>query len=396
MTTSSSRPVASVQPIRALLLTPPGRGALAVVGVMGTGATALVDRAFSSREAVPLAARPDGAIAFGAWRSSGEDVVVVRLATDRVEIHGHGGTAAPAAVLAALAAEGAEPGRWQDWSEGEPCRREAVEALPAAVAPKAAMMLSRQASGMLDRAIDDLAGHVARGDVVAARSLAGRLLAASRVGLRLTEPWRVVLAGEVNAGKSSLMNAILGHARSIVSPLAGTTRDAVTAATVLGGWAVELIDTAGTRRHGDPGSATEREGIARAVAAAADADLVLRLVPAEVASGPGQRFGAADLVVASKADLRPAATPPGAIATSAATGMGIAALIDAIAERLVPEEATPALLTGAVPFTRRQVELIERLVAAQSASSPGSSPAASSGLSPALAPGLSPVPRPRT
>jgi tRNA modification GTPase len=359
---SSSEP-GSVQPVRAALLTPPGRGALAVVGVTGPGAAELVDRLFVPRAAAPLGGRPDGAIAFGAWRSTGEDVVVVRRAADRVEIHGHGGTAAPAAVLAGLLAAGAEPGRWQEWVDEGPCRREAVEALPAAVASKAAMILSRQASGLMDRAIERLDGLQARGGHDTARGMAARLLAASRVGLRLTEPWRVLLAGEVNAGKSSLMNAILGHGRSIVSPVPGTTRDLVVATTVLGGWAVDLIDTAGTRREGEPGSAAEREGIARAAAAARDADLVVRVLPADVIPDPVPRAGAAELVVVSKADLPLRSIPTGAILTSAVTGMGVEALVGAIVERLVPEEAAdPELLAGPVPFTRRQVELLERMV----------------------------------
>ena len=365
VTPISSRETVSVQPVRAMLLTPSGRGALAVVGVTGPGAVDLVGAQFAPRAAPPLAAQPDGAIVFGTWRSTGEEVVVVRQAADRVEVHGHGGTAAPAAVLAALVAGGAVQGRWQDWAEGGPCQREAIEALPAATAPRAAMILSRQVSGLMDRAIEELTAVVTRGDALAARRMAGRLITASRVGLRLTEPWRVVLAGEVNAGKSSLMNAVLGHARSIVSPTPGTTRDVLIATAVLDGWAVDLVDTAGERRAGETESATEREGIARAEAAARHADLVLRVLPADAAPGSSSRVGATDLVVVSKADLQIATIPPGAVVTSAATGQGIEALLRTIVERLVPEAAAdPALLAGPVPFTRRQVETIERIAAA--------------------------------
>ncbi|MFM7244039.1 MAG: GTPase, partial [Planctomycetaceae bacterium] len=242
MTTSSSNDRGGAGPVRVALLTPPGRGALAVVGVAGGDAATVVDRLFAARRGPPVAGRVDGAIACGSWRATGEDVVVVRLAADRLEVHGHGGAAAPAAVLESLVADGAMRADWREWLEGGPCSREAAALLPDAWGPKAAAILCRQASGMLDAALAEVAGCVAAGDLPGARRLGDRLRAASRVGLRLARPWRVVLAGRVNAGKSSLMNALLGHDRSIVAAVPGTTRDIVTAPVVLGGWALELVD----------------------------------------------------------------------------------------------------------------------------------------------------------
>jgi tRNA modification GTPase len=176
-----------------------------------------------------------------------------------------------------------------------------------------------------------------------------------------------VLAGEVNAGKSSLMNALVGHGRSIVSPLEGTTRDIVTARTVLDGWEVEIADVAGTRRDATAVSSIERAGIERALAEREAADLVLRVIPADAAAGGGPA-AAHELFVLTKADLATeatlaAATAAGAIVTSAVTGVGVDALIAAIVERLVPEERLdPDLLAGAVPFTRRQLDAVETLV----------------------------------
>lgn len=362
--TSCSREAAGVQPIRAAILTPPGRGAIAVVGVWGPGAVELVGRLFAPRGPTALEARPHGGIAFGTWTPSGEDVVVVRHGRERLEIHGHGGTAAPAAVLASLLAAGARPSPWQDWCDSGPCAAEAVNCLPAAAGPKAARILSRQAAGMLDRAFEQLTAAEAGGDLQRARAMIDRLRAASRVGVRLIEPWRIVVAGEVNAGKSSLVNALLGHGRSIVSPLPGTTRDLVIVPAVLAGWAVELVDTAGTRGDRTADSATEREGIARAAEAARQADLVVRVLPPDAASAAATRSDVPDLLVRSKADLAGVADPAVEIVTSAATGLGIEALAEAIVARLVPEEtADPTLLAGPVPFTARQVELLERFAA---------------------------------
>ena len=313
-----------------------------------------------------MAGQPDGSITFGTWRDTGEHVVVVRHAVERVEIHCHGGTAAAAAVLRGLEAGGASSVTWREWPMAEGASatvREAREALALAAGPKAAHLLARQAAGILDREVARIVALAAAGDRESAATAAARLVAASRVGLRVTAPWRIVLAGRVNAGKSSLMNAILGHGRSIVSAEAGTTRDAVAARAVLGGWEVEIIDAAGTRHDEDGMTDVERAGIARAVAARAGADLVLRVVPADDPVGRAEPAAPGELVVLSKIDLAPQITRAGAVATSSVAGMGIDALLAVIVDRLVPEERLdPTLLAGAVPFTRRQVETIARLV----------------------------------
>ena len=103
------------QAVTVSLLTPPGRGALAVVGVRGCGAAMLVDQAFAARGARPIAALEDGAIAYGTWRATGEHVVVARRRADVVEVHCHGGIAAAAAVTGSLVAAGAAEVPWSAW-----------------------------------------------------------------------------------------------------------------------------------------------------------------------------------------------------------------------------------------------------------------------------------------
>jgi len=350
---------------RAALLTPPGRGALAVVGVAGPRACELVDGLFQPRGGRPLAARPDGSIAVGIWRanagSAGEELVVVRQAADRLEVHCHGGTAAAEAVLGSLEAAGADRQPWPEWlasTETDPLVVEAHEALARAAGPRAARILGRQLSGTLAAEFARIGGLPAADRTRAVASL----LRAARVGLRLVEPWRVVVAGPVNAGKSSLVNALAGHARSIVSPEAGTTRDLVVTRLVLGGWEVDLVDTAGERD--DPGSAspTEQAGMARAAAAAAEADLVLQVAPA---GSPPPQPSPRGIVVITKADLWPEGPfPAAAVVTSTVAGLGIAALEARIVAALVPEDVTdPGLFDGPVPFTPRHVAELDRLAA---------------------------------
>ena len=91
------------------------------------------------------------------------------------------------------------------------------------------------------------------------------------VGWHLVKPWKVVIAGPPNVGKSSLVNTLAGYQRSVVSEVAGTTRDAVSVRTAFDGWPVELIDTAGLR----DAQGLEAEGIERGLRAQAEADLLL-------------------------------------------------------------------------------------------------------------------------
>lgn len=363
----------------AALLTPVGRGALAVIAVRGAGAGVLVGRFFTPRRGRPVSHDAAGTIRFGRWQhragESGEDVVVGVLAAGTLEVHCHGGLAAAESILASLVAAGAVRLSWEEWIATTGDAEWAVAArvaLAAVEGVKPARILARQLAGAWDAQWSRLTALVATGSTAAVRAEAARLLAAARVGLRLGSPWRVVLAGPVNAGKSSLVNALAGHARSIVTPTPGTTRDLVETRLVLGGWEVVLVDTAGLRAADAAVDPVERAGIARAVAAAGTADLVLRVVPADAPS-PSPAPGPNDLLVRSKCDLQPdpAAVPWSAgglggthpVATSAATGAGIDRLVAAIVARLVPEEHDdPSLLAGAVPLTPGQVDAVRRLL----------------------------------
>ena len=372
----------AVEPPQVALLTPVGRGALAVVGVLGPDATRLVARLFAPRGARPLhdadrhgEGNGVAEVRFGRWLGHaggvGEDVVaVIRPGGDRIEVHCHGGTAAAEGVITSLEAAGARRVSWHHWlaSLGEAdWAIEVREALARVRGPKAARILSRQLAGAWDVAWRRLQAAAEADRVSEVVADGTRLLAAARVGLRLTRPWRVVLVGRVNVGKSSLVNALAGHARCIVTPVPGTTRDLVETRLVLDGWEIDLVDTAGLRPGDEPVDAVERAGIERAIAAAAAADLVVRVVPAD-GDEPAATASPRQLLVRSRADLAVQGGATGmeaadSLTTSAVTGLGIAALAAAIVARLVPEEhADPTLLTGAVPVTPRQADALRDLV----------------------------------
>jgi tRNA modification GTPase len=133
----------------------------------------------------------------------------------------------------------------------------------------------------------------------------------------LTEGLRVVLAGPPNSGKSSLLNALVGSEKAIVTPVAGTTRDLIEVRLDLDGMPLTLVDTAGLRSSDDE---VERIGIARAEAAVAAADLLLWL------GDPAATLkGAEPILVHSRADERGPA-PHGSIAASVKAPGGLLAL----------------------------------------------------------------------
>jgi tRNA modification GTPase len=176
-------------------------------------------------------------------------------------------------------------------------------------------------------------------------------------GERVREGFRIAIIGAPNAGKSSLLNALALREAAIVSDIPGTTRDVVEVRLVLSGYAVWLADTAGLRQARD---VIEAEGVRRALARAEDSDLRIGVIDRRSDELSVEAFASlrpADIVVLSKADLKPgaAAGPALQIAeqrgvavfeVSALTRAGIADLEGAITKRVVRalgREEAPAL-----------------------------------------------------
>jgi tRNA modification GTPase len=365
MTDSSS----AIEKTHVIELTPRGRAAVAVILVAGPRAVAAVDACFAANSGRLLADQPLERIVLGRWRAGSqskpdrEEVIVCRRADDRVEVHCHGGIAAIQAVVGALAVQGCRATGWRDWlraSERDPLRAAARIALADAPTARVAAILLEQYHGALSAVVRAALESAAAGRWE--QSIAGldAVLAWRELGIHLTVPWRVVLVGPPNVGKSSLLNAMAGFQRAIVSATPGTTRDVVTLETAIDGWPVQLADTAGLRYVQDE---LEAAGVALAGAALADADLAIVVHDASgghaalpAGLSPGQRV----LHVCNKIDLPPGpamrAMPGTMIPVSAKTGQGLAALLAAIGRALVP--ATP-LPEAAVPFEQGHLQALE-------------------------------------
>jgi len=279
-----------------------------------------------------------------------------------VELQLHGGRAVVAAILDVLSAlpnvRLAEPGEFArraflngkldlaqiegladlvdaetQWQRRQ-AQRQLSGAMRDATAPWRAALL--HASAQVETAIDfaedvDLEGKLHDQLVVLLKPVLKGLrheLGQAKAAERIRVGVQVVIAGPPNAGKSSLLNALVRREAAIVSTIAGTTRDPIEVHLDLGGCPITLVDTAGLRESVDT---IERIGIERARTRAADADLVLWL--SEDGTLPDEKLGGTVWPVLTKADLRaPAERPAGVFALSVATGENLPELIGRLAE----------------------------------------------------------------
>ncbi len=309
------------------LATPPGRGAVGVVRISGASlqlfVQQLAQRALNPRQATLLTLRDAHAqqidqvlaVFFPAPHSyTGEDVL---------EIQGHGGPvvmqliqqrcvevaqaqdAKREALLPAL--RPARPGEFTERAflnhKLDLAQAEAVADLIDASTERAAKSASRSLSGAFSQDVHQLLEDLthlrmlieacldfpeedidfieqsdARGQLERLRERVAQTLRRSQQGAVLRDGLRVVIAGQPNAGKSSLLNALAGVERAIVTPLAGTTRDTLTKTLSIDGVPLHLIDTAGLRDPADAAvDVVEQIGIERAWQQIEQADAVLLL-----------------------------------------------------------------------------------------------------------------------
>ncbi len=373
MLSSASDPIIAIA-------TAPGRGAVGMVRVSGKGLLPFV-RALVGRELKPREAT------YGPWRDAQGQPIDHGLTLwfpgphsytgeDVLELQGHGGPVVLQLLLARcleVAAQGSLPGlrlaRAGEFTERaflndklDLAQAEAVADLIDASTEAAARSASRSLAGVFsqrihglrdalvnlrmlveatldfpEEEIDFLQKADAAGQLQRLQAALQTVLGEARQGALLREGLQVVIAGQPNAGKSSLLNALAGAELAIVTPVAGTTRDVVQQTIQIEGVPLHVVDTAGLRDSPEVDE-VERIGIERAWGRIRQADVVLFLHDltraddpayrdADVAIAAGLPVGVPLLHVWNKLDQRPeAVVPADALALSARQGSGLQAL----------------------------------------------------------------------
>ncbi len=368
----------------AAIATPLGEGGLAVVRISGRDALGVADRVFVpvGKAAVKPSEAASHTVQYGHVVREGRRIDEVLLTVlcaprtftreDTAEISCHGGLLVTRLVLEAVLAAGAraaEPGEFTQraFLNGrlDLAQAEAVADLIHARTELALGAAGEQLAGKLSARIHELRdelmrtlahveAHIDFPDEDISPDTRGALLERLHRGIAfmdgllrtahegqiLRRGVRAAIVGRPNAGKSSLLNQLLGHERAIVSPVAGTTRDTVEETANVRGIPVVFIDTAGLR---DTENAVEAEGVRRSRSALERAELLLHVFDVSEPWRPEdaqlleEMAGRPRVLVLNKADLphRLELLPPHAgLAVCCTTGEGIEALKDEI-ERVV-------------------------------------------------------------
>ena len=224
-------------------------------------------------------------------------------------------------------------------AEGETARRQAMRGLTRELSQRIGAInqslldLLAHIQALLDYPEEGVEPHRARKTISEALVAIDHLLATAPAGRVVRSGARLALVGAPNAGKSSLLNTLLGYERALVHHQPGTTRDYLEAPLEIEGVPLVAVDTAGVRETSDP---VEAAGVEKALATAAAADLILYL--ADVSSPlpappdlPWERV----IKLASKADLEPAWESDEYLPVSAHSGAGVAELKNLIKDRLL-------------------------------------------------------------
>ena len=368
----------------AAIATPSGTGGIAVIRISGTRAIPIAEAVFrkSGTQRQTLSEAASHTVHHGHIERDGvriDEVLVTLLRAPRtftreetVEISCHGGRVVTRQVLEALLAAGArlaEPGEFtlRAFLNGrlDLTQAEAVADLIHARTTLAAQAAVQQMGGRLSERLqgirDDLLNLLAHVEahidfpeediapdsrdrmllrLDTARSSIRRLRLTATEGRILREGVRVAIVGRPNAGKSSLLNLLLGSDRAIVSAIPGTTRDTVEECATVRGLPLVFVDTAGLRETQDP---VEAEGIRRSLRAANEADLILHVLDGTQPPGSAlEELGEAlsqkpKIRIRNKADLPTvwdASTLRESVALSATTGAGLEDLKAAMDARL--------------------------------------------------------------
>ena len=387
---------------------------LAGIGVLrlsGPDALAVADKVFTPAHGAPMSARPDRLLVYGTLHDAAGNVLDICLCTvsrgphsytgeDTAELQCHGSPTVLREGLEALFAAGARQARAGEFTKRaflngclDLSQAEAVIDLIHAETAEAAKNAAGQLGGAISRKTDAVYGALAaisahyhavidypdedipdfrlaayEADLAAAEASLKALLDSFSRGRVLTGGVPTAIVGRPNAGKSSLLNALLGYERAIVTDIPGTTRDTISERVRFGGTLLRLTDTAGLR---DTADAIEALGVERSRAALAEAGLVFVLSDAtgaltqeDIALLRAAKAVAPTLLLRTKCDLgeTPYALPEDladipAVAVSTVTLAGFDALEARVAAYFPADrgEAAGEILTNA-----RQADAVSR------------------------------------
>jgi len=376
----------------AAIATAPGSAGVGIVRVSGPAALRVADAVFAGRSRPSRT--PGGRFLYGTFR--GEDgetlddglCLVFRgphsyTGEDVAELQSHGSPAVLARLLGRVlevGARAARPGEFTlraylggrlDLTQAEAvlslvnaqtdaARRQATLGLSGAIAARVSGVAEdvtrtlAAIQAMLDYPEEGVPEAEREEPLARAEVELTALVGTARAGQIATRGARLALLGRPNAGKSSLLNALLGYERSIVTPIAGTTRDYLEAQLELAGVPITLVDTAGLRETSDE---IEAAGVRQAQLLGQNADLVLLLEDGSAEREPLDLVSDVPILrVQTKTDLGPCWQAAGFLPVSAVTGAGLPELRGAVRAALLGNQTrSEAWLT-----TERQADAARR------------------------------------
>lgn len=391
----------------AAVATPPGKGGVGIVRVSGPNSSRIAQALTNLHDLKPRYAHfasfydsagggdpgqliDRGLLLYfpGPHSFTGEDVL---------ELQGHGGPVIMDMLLRAVLRQGARMARPGEFSERaflnnkiDLAQAEAIADLIDSASEQAARQAMRSLEGDFSRHINALVHDITRlrmyveaaidfpeeeidflsdgkvgGDLNAICNQLKTVFHSARQGSLLREGMTVVIAGQPNAGKSSLLNALAGRESAIVTEIAGTTRDVLRENILIDGMPLHIIDTAGLRDSDDP---VEQEGIRRAWTEINKADrilLVIDITRAPMGSLIPPAFEAAAAtgklsILLNKCDLAPSATIPDShtatlLPVSAKQGQGIDSLREHLKQCMGFEDSDSAFIAR-----RRHLQALEK------------------------------------